>query len=108
VTAVPDKTFIGRIERGFDFLGYHFGPEGLTLAAKTIGQFVARALRLYEQEPGVASSHPRFGRYVRRWVGWASGIRHEGTNSLPQINLTRSREPPDNRSKRADGTHRVG
>ncbi len=25
----PDKTFIGRIERGFDFLGYHFGPAGL-------------------------------------------------------------------------------
>jgi hypothetical protein len=22
----PDKTFIGRIERGFDFLGYHFSP----------------------------------------------------------------------------------
>ncbi len=22
----PDKTFIGRIEKGFDFLGYHFGP----------------------------------------------------------------------------------
>lgn len=21
----PDKTFIGKIERGFDFLGYHFG-----------------------------------------------------------------------------------
>ena len=48
----PDKTFIGRIEKGFDFLGYHFGPEGLTLAAKTIEQFVERALRLYEQEPG--------------------------------------------------------
>ncbi len=31
----PDKTFIGRIERGFDFLGYHFGPEGLTSAART-------------------------------------------------------------------------
>ncbi len=28
----PDKTFIGRIERGFDFLGYHFGQEGLTMA----------------------------------------------------------------------------
>ncbi len=25
----PDKTFIGRIEKGFDFLGYHFSPEGL-------------------------------------------------------------------------------
>jgi len=22
----PGKTFIGRIERGFDFLGYHFSP----------------------------------------------------------------------------------
>ncbi len=51
----PDKTFIGRIERGFDFLGYHFGPEGLTLAAKTVENFVARAIRLYEQEPGEVS-----------------------------------------------------
>ena len=48
----PDKTFIGRIERGFDFLGTHFGPEGLTMAARSIEQFVERALRLYEQEPG--------------------------------------------------------
>ncbi len=31
----PDKTFIGRIERGFDFLGYHFGPDGLSVAKKT-------------------------------------------------------------------------
>ena len=47
----PDKIFVGRAERGFDFLGYHFGPEGFTVAAKTIEQFVARAIRLYEQEP---------------------------------------------------------
>jgi len=50
----PDKTFIGRIARGFDFLGYHFGPEGLAMAARTIEPFVERALRLYEQEPGMA------------------------------------------------------
>ncbi len=25
----PDKTFIGRNETGFDFLGYHFGPDWL-------------------------------------------------------------------------------
>ncbi len=66
----PDKTFIGRIERGFDFLGYHFGPEGLTMAAKTIEQFVERALRLYEQEPGELGGSSRLGLYVRRWVGW--------------------------------------
>ncbi len=64
----PDKTFIGRIERGFDFLGYHFGPEGLTMAARTIEKFVERAIRLYEQEPGAASSHSRIGTYVNRLV----------------------------------------
>ncbi len=67
----PDKTFIGRIDRGFDFLGYHFGPEGLTLAAKTIEQFAARAIRLYEHEPGEADASVRLGLYVRRWVRWA-------------------------------------
>ena len=32
----PDKTFIGRIERGLDFLGYRFGPEGLSMAKNTV------------------------------------------------------------------------
>ncbi len=57
----PDKTFVGKTERGFDFLGYHFGPEGFTMAAKTIEQFVARAIRLYEQEPGEACASSRLG-----------------------------------------------
>ena len=67
----PDKTFIGRIERGFDFPGYHFGPAGFTVAAKTIEQLVARAIRLCEQEPGEACASSRFGLYVWRWSGWA-------------------------------------
>ena len=46
----PDKTFIGRIERGFDFLGYHFGPAGLTVAKQTITNFIEKASRPYEQE----------------------------------------------------------
>ncbi len=28
----PDKTFIGRSEKGFDFLGYHFSRDGLSMA----------------------------------------------------------------------------
>jgi hypothetical protein len=32
----PDKTFIGRIERGFDLLGYRFGATVLKLAEATI------------------------------------------------------------------------
>ncbi len=39
----PDKTVIGRIEKGFDFLGCRFGPNGLTVARKTVENFVARA-----------------------------------------------------------------
>ena len=63
-------TFIGRIGKGFDFLGYHFGVRGLTMAARTVENFVARAIRLYEQEPGEALASARLGLYVRRWVGW--------------------------------------
>ena len=39
-------------ERGFYFLGYHFGPEGFAIAQKALYNFVERAIRLYEQGPG--------------------------------------------------------
>ena len=45
----PKKTFIGRIETGFDFLGRHFSRTGLTVAKATIEKFVERAARLYER-----------------------------------------------------------
>jgi hypothetical protein len=71
----PDKTFIGRIERGFDFLGYHFSAEGLTVAKKTIANFIEKASRLYEQERRAPSDVSLLEMYVRRWVGWArSGV----------------------------------
>ncbi len=69
----PDKTFIGRIERGFDFLGYHFSRDGLTVAKATIQKFVERAARLYEQERVGAGAPDALGMYVRRWKGWVKG-----------------------------------
>ena len=69
----PGKIFIGRIEKGFDFLGYHFSPQGLTPARQTIENFLERAIRLYEQEPGEEMAPVRLGAYVRRWEGWARG-----------------------------------
>ena len=37
----PDKTFIGRISRGFDFLGYRFTSTGLEgIAAQSLERFV--------------------------------------------------------------------
>ena len=67
----PDKTFIGRIEKGIDFLGYHFTPDGMTVAKATIEKFLERASRLYEQERERPEGHSAFEMYVRRWVGWA-------------------------------------
>lgn len=68
----PDKTFIGRIERGFDFLGYHFSREGLTVAATTIANFIEKASRLYEQKRRAVSFAFPLEMYVRRWLGWVS------------------------------------
>ena len=42
----PEKTFIGGIEKGFDFLGCRFTPRSLTVARKTTEKFLERALRL--------------------------------------------------------------
>jgi hypothetical protein len=84
--AIPDNSVISRvsrIERGFDFLGTHFGPEGPTMAARTIEQVVQRALRLYEQEPGELGSSPRLGAYLRRWAGWAeAGLNPQAQRTL--------------------------
>jgi len=79
----PDKTFIGRIERGFDFLGYHFSREGLTVARQTIARFVARVTRLYEQERERPDGPSALGDYVRRWgQGVRAGV-PEGALAWP-------------------------
>ncbi|MHC4225343.1 MAG: reverse transcriptase domain-containing protein [Planctomycetota bacterium] len=64
----PDKTFIGRVERGFDFLGYRLSPKGLTVAKQTLERFVTRAARLQEQERSGRAAPGALGAYVRRWV----------------------------------------
>jgi hypothetical protein len=66
----PEKTFIGKIERGLEFLGYYFRPGRLTIAQKTVERFVARAIQLYEQELGETCASSRLGTYVQRWCRW--------------------------------------
>ena len=62
------KTSIGKIEREFDFLGYHFGPDGIGPARKTVANFLTSPLRPYEQEPGEPFGSSRLGLYVKRWL----------------------------------------
>ncbi len=66
----PDKTFIGKTNRGFDFLGYHFRLQELSVANITWNKFVARLNRLYEQKKTSADCDVFLGEYVRRWYRW--------------------------------------
>ena len=67
----PDKTFIGRVGRGFDFLGYRFAPGGLAVARVTVERFFERVSRLYEQN----ATASRIEEYARRWLIWVrSGV----------------------------------
>ena len=82
----PDKTFIGRIEKGFDFLGYHFCNRGLSVADITWDKFVARLCRLYEQKRASPECDELLGIYARRWQRWTTaGL--ETLNLLPQTGL---------------------
>ncbi len=87
----PDKTFIGPIARGFDFLGYHLQgvpgqPARLTLAAKTIQNFELKMSRLYEQNrrllrsaDGRQAVEARLREYLNRFCGWVrGGLSHVG------------------------------
>ncbi len=67
----PDKTVIGRIAKGFDFLGYWFSPEGLGVAKKTVERMLEKVSRLYEQ----GADEVRIETYLLRWWQWVrSGV----------------------------------
>ncbi|MCP4254013.1 MAG: hypothetical protein GY775_11505 [Candidatus Scalindua sp.] len=62
----PDKTFIGKVERGFDFLEYFLKPGILGVSRGTFERFTERISRLYEQ----GADYLRIGVYVKHWLKW--------------------------------------
>jgi len=74
VEQAPDKTFIGKIRRGWDFLGYHFDGKQLTVAAKTVEKHVLHYRQLYEQLRNKKATSDEMalalGQYVKRWQRW--------------------------------------
>ena len=67
----PDKTFIGRISKGFDFLGYRFNAQGIIgIALTAINKFLNNMAALYEQ----GASAARIQLYAKRWASSFSGI----------------------------------
>uniref|UniRef100_UPI0035C6B780 reverse transcriptase domain-containing protein n=1 Tax=Serratia quinivorans TaxID=137545 RepID=UPI0035C6B780 len=71
----PDKTQLGRIAQGFDWLGVWFTPTGSTIAPRALENHRARRARLYEQacRQGLSSTETelRVRTYEARWILWA-------------------------------------
>ncbi|WP_421263969.1 reverse transcriptase domain-containing protein [Aeromonas sp. 600527] len=70
----PDKTRIGKLAKGVDWLGGWFNPQGLVgIAPRSLQQYRTRSLRLYEQALRQGHSEEecqaRVRIYRRRWRG---------------------------------------
>lgn len=74
----PDKTQLGRIEHGFDWLGVWFTPTGTTIAPRALENHHARRVRLYEQAQrrklSPTETESRVRAYEARWNIWAEGM----------------------------------
>lgn len=74
----PDKTQIGRLANGFDWVGVWFSPSGRTLAPRALDNHRKQCLRLYKQarRRGLSESvaNDRVQAYVVRWENWAQHL----------------------------------
>lgn len=87
----PDKTFIGRIEKGFDFLGYHFTRHAIALADQTVRHFKEHLHRLYEQQRESPNRGSPLDEYVTRWLRWKqAGLGDLNHELLPAMVFTTS------------------
>jgi RNA-directed DNA polymerase len=70
----PDKTYIGRVAHGFDFLGYQFdlqASRGLIITAKTLNNHRERLRELAMQ----GADAEQMANYRKHWVRWVqSGV----------------------------------
>jgi len=64
----PDKTFAGRKEKGFDFLGYSFDPEGnISVSEKTFANFLHK-VREPEKQGLPGTQNRRVDDYILRRI----------------------------------------
>lgn len=73
----PDKTFIGRTGKGFDWMGIQFNGQGMTgVAPRALANHRERCRRLYEQvwRYGKKKTMARVSAYVKRWTIWRNSM----------------------------------
>ncbi|EDN72709.1 hypothetical protein BGS_0664 [Beggiatoa sp. SS] len=64
----PDKTYIGKADKGVSFLGFSIRPTGLTVSDAALSRRDQKLAQLYSPR----ASNRRIGLYLARWIGWAS------------------------------------
>lgn len=74
----PDKTKLGRIEKGFDWLGQWYAEEGICVSPRAKMNHRERMTRLYEQarrrKLSQAETERRVREYETRWMTWAKHL----------------------------------
>jgi len=65
----PDKTFIGCIKKGFDFLGVHF-CDSPKISQTTLENHRSKLARRYAQNESSAC----IGAYIERWTSWCVSV----------------------------------
>lgn len=73
----PDKTFIGRITKGFDWLGRWFTHRGCTgVSPRALQNHLTKRRRLYERIQHLPAQEQvsRMTRYVARWQQWQTSM----------------------------------
>ena len=83
LTVHPDKRFIGKTEKGFEFLGHRLirgRPRGI--AGYSYRRALVRAFRLHQQ----GASKEAIRKYLNRWRRWApSALKHSTLKTLEQL-----------------------
>ena len=59
--------WIGRVSKGFDFLGYHISLKGLSIAKRSFDRMSLKLHRLFEQ----GADYARLVQYLKNWIRWA-------------------------------------
>lgn len=79
----PDKTQVGRIEKGFDWCGVQFGDHPPRISDRSLQKHRAKCLRLEEQLRAKGMSEAdiraRVQAYRVRWENWACSINSTNT-----------------------------
>jgi hypothetical protein len=74
----PDKTFIGKVDKGFDWMGFLFTADGCTaVAPRALANHLTKLRRLYEQARYTTRANRlrRVAEYRARWTAWVTAGR---------------------------------